>query len=65
MPTAAKNQPPLIQIAWTTKKKDRTRTVAITLGSPLLAIALLLGGSQFASVQKAVRFIWGTMCAGR
>jgi hypothetical protein len=67
MPTAAKRHPtpPLVQIAWTTKKKDRTRTVAITLGSPLPAILLFLGGSQVSCVQKIWRSIWTALCAGR
>lgn len=50
MPTAPKRQPPpapLIQITWITKKKGRTRAAVITLGSPVLAILLLLGGPQF------------------
>jgi hypothetical protein len=66
MPTAARREPPpLVQITWTTKKKDRTRTVAITLGSPLLALLLLLGGSQLAGVQKVTRTIWTALCMGR
>jgi hypothetical protein len=67
MPIDAKRQPPppLMQVAWTTKDKDRIRTVTITLGSPLPAIVLFLGGTQFGSIQKVARSIWTAFCASR
>ena len=67
MPTGAKNDPPppLIQIAWMTRKKGRTRAAVITLGSPLMAIVLFLGGSQFSHLEKVVKSIWMSLGAGR
>ena len=67
MPTVAKRQPPppLMEIAWTTRKKGQTKTVAITLGSPLQTMLLFLAGSQFTGVQRVARSIWMALCAGR
>jgi hypothetical protein len=68
MPTVAKREPttpPLMRIAWTTKNKDRTRIVVITLGSPLPAILTFLGGSQLSGIQKVARSVWMALWAGR
>jgi hypothetical protein len=57
MPNAAKRgRPlaPLVQITWTTKKKDRTKTVMITLGGPVAALFLLFG-THFHFAQRLVR----------
>jgi hypothetical protein len=66
MPTIGKHgpPPPLIQIAWVTRKGGRTRAAVITLGSPLLAILLFFGGSQLSHVQKIARSIWMALGGG-
>jgi hypothetical protein len=67
MPTAAKHDPPppLIQIAWVTRRKGKTRAAVITLGSPLSAIVLFLGGSQFSHLRNVAKSIWMALGAGR
>jgi len=57
--------PPLVQISWITRKKGQTRTAVITLGSPLVAVLLFLGGSQFGHLRKIARSIWIALGGGR
>jgi hypothetical protein len=66
MPTTGKHgpPPPLIQIAWVTRKSGRTRAAVITLGSPLLAALLFLGGSQLSNIQKIAKSIWIALGGG-
>jgi hypothetical protein len=56
--------PPLVQISWITRKKGQTRTAVITLGSPLLAVLLFLGGSQLGHLQKIAKSIWIALGGG-
>jgi hypothetical protein len=66
MPKATRQPtPPLVQIAWMTKKKGRTRTVMITLGGPVAALLLLLGGAHFNFTQNIARAVTAALGAGR
>jgi hypothetical protein len=69
MPNAGRRQTiatPLIQISWTTKAKGRTKTAVLTLGSPFLAILLLVGSRSphFEQVKRAARSILAAVGAG-
>ena len=60
MPNTAKHRAlsaPLVRISWTVKTKSHTRSVAISLGTPLLAILLLLGGTQSEHIGKFARSV--------
>jgi hypothetical protein len=48
---------PLVRISWTVRTKSHTRSVAISLGTPLLAILLLLGGVQSERMGKFARSV--------
>jgi hypothetical protein len=62
MPNAFKHRQlskPAFQIVLVNKKKRRTKTATITLGSPVITILALLSWSQFALIQKILKFVWG------
>ena len=67
MLNAGKDQPaaaPLLQISWTTKTKSQTRTAAITLGSPFVALLLVLGNAHFEQAKKMAKSILAALGAG-
>jgi len=68
MPNAARQQRtpvPLVQIAWITKKKGRTRAAVITFGGPVAAFLLLLGGQHFNLAQRIASAVAAALRAGR
>ena len=56
---------PLLQVSWSTKAKDKTKTAVITVGSPLLGILVLLAGTHFAWTRQAVRSVLATFGISR
>ena len=45
---------PLLQVVWTTKSDGRTRTCAVTVGSSVIAVVLILIGSHAWNLQDVI-----------
>lgn len=56
---------PLIQIRWSTRTKERTRTAVITIGGPILTFFVLLVGAPTGWVLKAAKSALALLGAGR
>jgi hypothetical protein len=55
----------LLRIVRVTRKRGVTRATVITLGSPLLAIVSLFGGSHLAFAKRIARSVWTVLGVGR
>jgi hypothetical protein len=54
----------LMQISWTIRRKGQTKTAVVTLGTPFLAILLILGGGHFDGIQKVMKLIHAMINGG-